>query len=170
MISNMMLTKSYSDIAKALDLTKDDIGAVVLELTLGSGLVPYELKLKERWEKKNKQRAVKKYRPGAKEVVKVKPAAAAAKKKAEDKAFAESLKKQKLQAAKQQQQSIQASQAAKRRPSQYKTIAVDYTRQQTLRIDRKTTIYVKPGEDPEVVKATFLKNYKHLILKPDQQS
>lgn len=49
-----------------------------------------------------------------------------------------------------------------RRPSNYKTILIDYSKLVTVRIDKHTTIYAKPGEE-EKTKARFLKHYSKPI-------
>ncbi|MBK7885158.1 MAG: hypothetical protein IPJ81_16245 [Chitinophagaceae bacterium] len=47
-----------------------------------------------------------------------------------------------------------------RRPPTYKSKEVDYSQLITVRIDAKTFIYAKPGDDIEKLKANFLKTYK----------
>lgn len=39
----------------------------------------------------------------------------------------------------------------------FQTNQIDYSQLQTVRIDRKTVIYIKPGQDPEQIKAKYLK-------------
>jgi len=46
-----------------------------------------------------------------------------------------------------------------RRGQVLKTREVDYTQLRTVRIDRRTSIYIKPGENPEIAKDRFLKTY-----------
>jgi hypothetical protein len=40
----------------------------------------------------------------------------------------------------------------------YKTKKVDYSKLRTVKVDNKTFIYIKPGEDPEAAKKKFLAN------------
>ena len=49
----------------------------------------------------------------------------------------------------------------------YKTKEVDYSQLTTIRINAKTIIYSKPGEE-EVTKANFLKNYTKSLSQKDQ--
>lgn len=51
----------------------------------------------------------------------------------------------------------------------YKTKAVDYSQLVTIRINAKTIIYSKPGEEAET-KANFLKNYTKSLSQKDQNS
>ena len=51
----------------------------------------------------------------------------------------------------------------------YKTKAVDYSQLVTIRINAKTFIYSKPGEE-EITKANFLKNYNKSLSQKDQNS
>jgi hypothetical protein len=39
----------------------------------------------------------------------------------------------------------------------FKTRQVDFSQLQTVRIDRKTVIFIKPGQDPELAKSNYLK-------------
>ena len=69
-----------------------------------------------------------------------------------------------------QRRQVEASNRGKtprRLTNAFKTKQVDYTQLRTIKIDSKTTIYCKPGQDPEAVKKRFLKNYaKVLRLQP----
>lgn len=88
----------------------------------------------------------------------------ARRKKFEEKKLKESIKEDRRQA-EIVRRAAENSKKYQRRPPAFKTIHVDYTQLQTLRIDRKTTIYIKPGQDPEAAKKKFLKNYsKSLFL------
>ena len=49
----------------------------------------------------------------------------------------------------------------------YKTKIVDYSQLITIRINPKTVIYSKPGEE-EITKANFLKNYTKSLSQKDQ--
>ena len=51
----------------------------------------------------------------------------------------------------------------------YKTKVVDYSQLVTIRINAKTFIYSKPGEE-EITKANFLKNYTKSLSQKDQNS
>ena len=51
----------------------------------------------------------------------------------------------------------------------YKTKSVDYSQLTTIRINAKTIIYSKPGEE-EITKANFLKNYSKSLSQKDQNS
>jgi hypothetical protein len=146
LIKNMMLSKSFKDIASMLERDVNEIREAVEELK-NPGAVTFQEKL-------DAKRKVKAPRPP-----RVKVKSAREKKKEEEK-----LRKEREREIKRKNLDYERSRArASSREPKYETKAVDYSQLRSIKIDRTTTIYAKPGEDIETVKANFLKTYQKPI-------
>ncbi len=167
-IRNSMLRKSHKQIASLLDCEEAAVSAFVQSINDTSNLLTQQMKLDAK-----KARAPKRVKPAkAAGPVKEKKAKDSPEKKKldktnaqlrkdQEKALRESLKRDKQQAHV-EQMNMKAQAKNARRPKRYADIPVDYNELVTIRIDRKTIIYSKPGMEVETRKR-FLKNYKKLL-------
>jgi LytS/YehU family sensor histidine kinase len=150
MIRNMMLSKSYKEIAFVLDFTYDQISAYVSSVTAGTDIITYQQRLDEK--KSNGRRS--------ESLTKTK-AIKVAKEKVADKKI-----KEEREATNRHRVDHERNLENKRRESRQRlpTIQVDYTKKVMVRIDRTTFIYAFPGQE-EQAKAAFLKQYRRPIDK-----
>lgn len=137
-IKNMMLQKSAKEISKLLDCKTQDVLDFMKIAVHGTNIVTCQMKLDAK-------------RPLKKPV----------KKKQKDNSKLQ-LKKLVEERKKEKVKRLQMDEERKRsrRPPTYKSKEVDYSQLITVRIDAKTFIYAKPGDDIEKLKANFLKTYK----------
>jgi len=160
-IRNMMASKSAKDIARMVDSNAGDVAAFIKTAVDGTSILTYQMRL------------------DAKKMAKPAKSAKPAKKKSKKLSDAALLKIEQAKKEKEQNYKIKMAshkealaardaKAYQRRPPSYKTIVVDYTKLQTVRIDRKTVIYAKPGENIEALKKRFLKNYGTKVLKENE--
>jgi hypothetical protein len=156
-IKNMMLRKSYKEIARMLDCDIEQLAFYIIEEVEGMDVITWQMKLDEKKAKAPKKPTL--LRPV--KVVKQKELSDTQKLKIEQRKE-EDLKKQIKLAAYKNRMSNENESKYRRRPPNYKTIPVDYTKLVTIRIDKSTTIYSIPGEE-EKTKTRFLKHYSKPI-------
>ncbi len=149
-IRNSMLSKSDKDIAALLGCSTADVHAYISNQLLGTNIVSRQMKLEaKRPAKKPKIKAEKKQNP-AKTIRQIKQ------------------HQQKLAVKEQKQKNLTEKYLAERRSKnethenrrRYKTREVDYSKLILVKIDSKTSIYIKPGQDAEIEKERFLKNFR----------
>jgi hypothetical protein len=160
-IRNMMASKSVKDIARMVDSNVGDVAAFIKAAVEGTGIVTYQMRLDAKKmakpAKAPKPAKAKKKKISAAALLKIEQA-----KKEKEQAYKIKMAKHKEALA------ARDAKVYQRRPPNYKTIVVDYTKLQTVRIDRKTVIYAKPGENIEALKKRFLKNYGSKVLKENE--
>lgn len=142
-IKNSMLRKSHKSIAELLDVDVADIAQFIKSITEGTETITLQMEIDSK-KKPKKQKAAPKQRQPSKAKIE-----------------AEKLKKERM-AILHQKNAIERSRHEERKRSRqpaFKTKQVDYSKLITVRIDRKTTIYAKPGEDIAELKAKYLENY-----------
>lgn len=152
-IRNMMISKSNKTIAALLDCKTQDIDSVIARIKQTEGLPSFQDKIDaKRKPKPQKVKAPKKIRQET-DIQRL------AREKKEERA---ALKVQRLNM---DEKSRVAREIA--RGPKFKTKETDYKKLRTLRIDRKTFIYINPGQDEEKAKADFLKTYKKSFQTPE---
>lgn len=153
-IRNMMLNKSCKDIAGLLDLDVEAVNEYVTSVTAGTGIITYQARIDEKKATRSKANAMRIPKPPKEKKVKVKKQTVV---KVDD-------RKEQKRRNKEEADMIEGRRKLNLRESrrQYKTIDVDYSKMVTIRIDRTTIIYSKPGEE-EATKTKFLKHYKRPI-------
>lgn len=154
-IKNMMLRKPYKEISDMLECGIEDVSAFINTEMRATGLVSWQAKL----EQKKLLKSPKVKKASTKKEIKVKVLPSSKSKTEQDKAI-------KIEAYKKSREIQIQQQNNRRRPPNYKTIEVDYTKLVTIRIDRTTTIYSKPGQEEET-KKRFLKHYQKPIDRYD---
>jgi len=153
-IKNMMLTKSVKHISRVVDSDAGSVAAFIRSVISGTDLITEQMKLDA---KKPMKKAI-----APKEKTVTQSQLAARKKRDEAQKLQEEIKKQKKQNLYDRLQQ-ENEKKNKRRPPAYKTRHVDYSQLITVKIDRKTTIYANPGDNIEMVKRRFLKNYQNSL-------
>lgn len=157
-IRNMMLNKSAKDIGQVLDMDPADIKKQIASLSEAAGVISYQQKLDEKMAIKKAATLNKPRLPR----VRIQKKSAAKIKSSNEKRLEkenERLRREQIKlAAKREKMRQSAITNPGRRPPAYKTAIVDYTKLVTVKIDRTTSIYAKPGEE-EATKARFLKTF-----------
>jgi hypothetical protein len=161
-IRNSMLSKSHKEIAALLDLQVEEVYLYISQVVKDTGVVTRQMR-------QDLQHSKKASLPKAAKPIKEKPA-----KKVDsvNEIARQNMATQKPE--KQQMEKLRKDQERERRgalaekkyrrlPTKFKDLEVDYSKLNTIRIDRKTVIYCKPGQDPEAVKKRFLKNYSKVL-------
>lgn len=152
------MQKSASDIARLLDYDIADVTAFINSAVEGSEIVTCQMKLDAR-----KKARPSKAAPGKRR----KPEQVRrAEEKNREYLISEQKRLNKLEKENIEQSRRKASWES-RRPL-YKTKVVDYSKLITVRINRKTVIYAKPGEDIEKLKKSFRKNYPKLSIDDNE--
>jgi len=153
LIKNMGLTHTYKQIADLLEKPVNEIADVIERTFKGiDNLQTYQ-------DKVDKRNAVRAAMPKKIKVIKPRPASVGKEKLIDPVLVRKKQERErKLAIISQQDERRRVNQESNR--SKFVTKKVDYTEMRSLRIDRKTIIYVKDGEDPEEVRARFLLNYK----------
>ncbi len=154
-IRNMMLSKSHRDIARIIDCSVDQVASIITEEIAGTDTITHQMKL-------DATKPPKKTKPPKppKQVLQEKKLSATQKRSIEKQRIADQKQQRKLEAYR-VARDIEIEKK-KRRPSNYKTIEVDYTKKIMVKIDHTTYIYSVPGQE-EKTKRDFLKNYKKPI-------
>jgi len=159
MVQRLMLKSSYQDIAIMLGKLVTEIETLVEEMIRGKHIVTFQMKLD--YEKAKKNKPVKEKKP---DVVKTpKPlkvkTTAAGKVKRTKKVDKEKKRLRELNDQKKRNRverlNMEADRKNLRRQPELKTKVVDYSKLITVMIDRRTAIYVKPGEDIEAAKRLY---------------
>jgi hypothetical protein len=133
-IKNSMLRKTHKQIADLLDSNVTDIAQFIQTLTTGTQIISKQMEL-------DAHKKTKAPKPLSKHEL-----------------IADQRKKDK-QAEQMRKNDIEKDRHEQRRRSRepaFKTKQVDYSQMISVRIDRKTTIYAKPGEDISELKAKFI--------------
>lgn len=130
LIEKEISSKSYKDIAFLLDKPVEDLKAFLKDWLPGNGLIPFQ---QLQPEKEKRMPAPRKPRE---------------KKKPEPKIIS--------------RQIIQEQKVKRDRQGKpiFQTKTVDLSKLHQVRIDHKTCIYIKPGQDPEKIKKAYLKRLK----------
>lgn len=138
LIEKEISQKSYKDIAFLLDRPVEEVIGFCILYAREKGIVTYQQQLDE-------NRPAKKVREKAEKAPREKKHAGRPAKKPEPKIIS--------------RQIIQEQKVKRDRQGKpiFKTKTVDLSRLHQVRIDHKTCIYIKPGQDPEKVKKTYLK-------------
>lgn len=131
--------KPYSDIAFLIDRTKADVAEFVKHWLDGKDVVPYELQLQQ----KRASRAPVERKPRAKKEKQKKPVIISRSVPSEAPV-----------------KPNEGNFRMRRGQPVYNTKAVDLSKLVQVRIDAKTCIFIKPGQDPEEEKARFISNLK----------
>lgn len=140
-VTNMMHTRSYKDIASVLDRTKDEIASLVATLTEGTDIVPHQATLTAR--DANKPKRVRVHKPKAPSAEKVK--------KINQAKIDRDKKKQESKANMQERLRVERERAKARAEARgmYETKRVDYTKLHMVKVCKGTYIYIKPGESEQ---------------------
>lgn len=138
-VRNMMLTKSYKQIAQLLDCSEEDIAVAVTEINV-THLVTFQDKL------------------NAKVKVKVKRK----KEKHQEEKFKEQVLRNKAERLRVERHS--ALQKSRHREERFETRQHDYSKMRMVRIDRMTYIYARHGQE-EKARQDYLKLYKTPLEK-----
>lgn len=168
-IKNMMLRKSYKDISSLLGCNVDDLAFFITVRIEGTDIMTWQMKLDAHKSvkkiKDSNQRMEKKVTAPEGKVIIPRPARDLKReeKKLQEEQLQEFKRKRHLE-----KLNAENEKKYRRRPPNYKTIAVDYSKMITVRIDRKTVIYANPGEDIEKLKQRFKKNYSKFLLKQNE--
>lgn len=141
LLKSLLSKKSDEEIALMLERPVHDVSAKIHELT--GGISPFQEKLQQK--KKQQERR--------EEIVRQKKQQQQAKKVVE--------KKRTVSSRIISHQTADRVQARKRRDEpQFKTKAVDYSQLVAVRIDHRTVVFAKPGEDPDKVREKYFANQK----------
>lgn len=141
-VKNMMLTASIRDIAFILDRSDDEIRLVMKQLREEDTVTRQDILDEKR---------------------KTKPAKKTRKKKVESQD--QKLRRQRIEernAAHRQRMNMMEAQRKQRlaaRQPVFVTKEVDYSKMQSVRIDRRTTIILNPGEDKKAAVEKFISTY-----------
>jgi hypothetical protein len=138
MLMSMVHKKPDDEIAFVLDRPVEEIAAKVLDLT--GGLNKAVVKIKA---------------PKTARLPKVKQQRAPRKRKKKELTEGERLRL----LARQQRKETAVRRKANEEPK-FQTKKVDYSQLTAIRIDAKTIVYAKPGEDPEEVRKKYFRNHK----------
>jgi hypothetical protein len=154
-IRNMMLTKSAKYIAVILEMDTAEIKVLLAALANTAGIISYQQKLDDKLAAK-KAATISKTR--TKRIRDQRQGAATIEQKKLQRENDRLRKEQLKLAIRRDKESKRVSLYPARRPPNYKTIVVDYTKLVTVRIDRQTMIYSQPGEET-ATKKKFLEKY-----------
>jgi hypothetical protein len=140
-IRNCMLSKSHKDIAELIGCDVKTVAAFIVVLIAGTSIVTRQMIID--------QKKIGQKKPVAK---KAKPIS--------DEKIKEEWREQKEVKARNFNEHIKIERRKDqdRRFPKYKTLSVDTSRLLSVRIDDKTTIFIKPGEDAAAAKEQFFKN------------
>jgi membrane protein involved in colicin uptake len=139
-IKNSMLRKSHKEIAWILDVDVTDIAQFIESITIGTDIVTLQMQ---------RDRSKKPAKPKSQ------------RQPSKSKILAEQRKKEKAIELKHRNEieKQRHEQRSRARQPAFKTKQVDYSQLISVKIDRKTTIYAKPGEDVSELKAKFIEKY-----------
>lgn len=140
-IKNMMLRKSYKDIAQLLEYDVRDLKRFISAEIEGTDITTWQMKLDER-------KPVKRARPARE------PASETERLRI-DQRKADDLKKELKLAAYRIRINNESERKQLRRQPAYKNVVRDYSKMKLVRIDEKTFIYVKPGDDIEAARERY---------------
>lgn len=157
-IGNMILSKSNKTIADLLDRPVKEVVDLVTEIKIRENLISFQDKLDTKIAQRKALHGKHQNRRGS-----------AAMNKLNNKAPETEIQKELRH--KQEQRQIEKikrlNEDEKRRSNKeknnrpkFKMKNIDYSQLHSLRIDSKTIIYIKPGEDPAIARANFLNIYK----------
>lgn len=147
-ITNMIALKSVKYIAMVLDSNVEAVSAFIDEKIKGTDTITYQMKI----DANKKNPVVKAVREKKVPVKKVNQLA-------ETKKQLQLEEREKKRKNSIEKAIVEAARSNSRRQPVYKTKKVDYSQLITVKIDHKTTIYAKPGENIEEVKRRYFKNY-----------
>jgi hypothetical protein len=136
LIEKEMGRKTYTDIAFLLDKEVVDVTTFINALAAERQLITY-------------QQSIDAKRSAVKKVIVKQPKPI---KKAEVK------EKEKVMKARNLQEVYKRERDKKEQRRMFKTKKVDYSQMITVRVDSKTVVYTKPGDDPEQVRKKYLDN------------
>lgn len=155
-VTNMMHTRSYKDIAGVLDRTKEEIASLVATLIEGTDIVPHQVTLTAR--EAGKPPRVRVRKPKA-------PSAEKIKKVNQEKLDREN-KKRESKANQQERLRVERERAKARAEARgmYVTKQVDYTKLHMVKVCKGTYIYVKPGESEQQAIDRYYGTYKKPTL------
>lgn len=152
LLTSMVSKYSDEDIAGMLEKPVQDVTAKIQELTGGAN--PYKEKATIAVMEKLNRLPREKKKTGPKKLPKKTGPKKSAKRQQEEEAKRRRIETRKLAA-----QRVAERQAVKRQKEVlFKTKTVDYSQLQTVRIDHRTVIYARPGEDPETARKRYLQN------------
>ncbi len=148
MIRNMMLSKSHREISKILDISIDETSKVISAAVSGSEIVTFQMKLDDK--QMNRQRAASLRKKPVIDVARIEKQTSDLIQKKRDK---EKSKQHRLD------NDRRVRNETKLREQSFKTRDQKLFEKVLVRIDHKTFIYARPGEE-ESAKKNFLKHYK----------
>ena len=156
-IGNMMISKTNKAIADLLERPLYDVAQVIADIKLREDIESFQDKIDaknaaRKLSQANQQRT---RRAAVKNSPKRKQETEAKRLAREQKEIKDALKRQRLN--RDEKSRVDREKA---RGYKFQTKVIDYSKLHTLRIDRKTVIYIQPGQDEQKAKADFLKTYK----------
>lgn len=146
LIEKEVQRKSFRDIAFLLDRTVDDVKKFIKELCEQKSIIPYQQLLNDK--KDQSKEATKKPREKKE-------------KKKEPKVISRIIETQ-----------LEDKRRRGRQPK-FETKKVDYSQLRTVKVDEKTYIYIKPGDDPKKAIEKYkqnLNNYRHISVAEKSQA
>lgn len=183
-IENMMLTKTHKQIAEMIDKPLKETGELIETICEKEELMSCQakqtaLRVIRRSERPVKVKPPKRQkddnrtpwslldgdRPAAVEKKPVTRQARASKEETPEQKLAREIKEERKAADLQRRNHNEVNRRDRenRRQPAFKNKEVDYNELRTLRIDKRTVIYIKYGEDPKKAKENFLKVYAKVI-------